>query len=165
MKQIKKCRKSAIVIILSMVLTLSACTNPINVSGGTGDKDGDANAHANIVSTTSATDDSWKGIYANFLENEMTDILGDYVSEEYDTWTFGFIFVNDDNIPELVISSGYEAGGNIILTIANGEVDFFYTRRLGFYYDERGNVLINADGHMGVYFDYVFNIQFCFTKK
>ncbi len=175
-------KTAAIAVIMSMTMALTACTN-LNPSTYSKDKDSDSNAHAYIASTTTdtsvvaanpegtdapendpgaevtpVTDDSWKEIYADYLENHMDEIFGDDNDEWQYSWTWGFIYVNDDKIPELVLSSGYEAGGNVILTIVNGQVDFIYTRRLGFYYDESGNVLVNSDGHMGVYFDYVYTI-------
>ena len=175
-------KTAAIAVIMSMTMALTACTN-LNPSTYSKDKDSDSNAHAYIASTTTdtsvvaanpegtdapendqgaevtpVTDHSWKEIYVDYLENHMDEIFGDDNDEWQYSWTWGFIYVNDDKIPELVLSSGYEAGGNVILTIVNGQVDFIYTRRLGFYYDESGNVLVNSDGHMGVYFDYVYTI-------
>ena len=175
-------KTAAIAVIMSMTMALTACTN-LNPSTYSKDKDSDSNAHAYTASTTTdtsvvaanpegtdapendpgaevtpVTDDSWKEIYVDYLENHMDEIFGEDNDEWKYSWTWGFIFVNDDKIPELVLSSGYEAGGNVILTIVNGQVDFIYTRRLGFYYDESGNVLVNSDGHMGVYFDYVYTI-------
>ena len=175
-------KTAAIAVIMSMTMALTACTN-LNPSTYSKDKDSDSNAHAYIASTTTdtsvvaanpegtdapendqgaevtpVTDHSWKEIYVDYLENHMDEIFGEDNDEWKYSWTWGFIYVNDDKIPELVLSSGYEAGGNVILTIVNGQVDFIYTRRLGFYYDESGNVLVNSDGHMGVYFDYVYTI-------
>ena len=182
-------KKYILSLILTTVLTLTACTNPFNASVVTSDKDDDSNSHAVIVSSvdvtamdpvssdsgkdntvnttdtdpsgadTSALDDSWKQIYVDFIENDMDDILGDYDLDWFTNWSFGFIYVNDDTIPELVISAGYEAGGNVILTIANGQVDYIITSRLGFYYDEKGDYLVNSDGHMGYYFDNVYTID------
>ncbi|MBO4775653.1 MAG: hypothetical protein J5515_03470 [Lachnospiraceae bacterium] len=190
-------KKYILSLILTTVLTLTACTNPFNASVVTSDKDDDSNSHAVIVSSvdvtamdpvssdsgkdntvnttdtdpsgadTSALDDSWKQIYVDFIENDMDDILGDYDLDWFTNWSFGFIYVNDDTIPELVISAGYEAGGNVILTIANGHVDYIITSRLGFYYDEKGDYLVNSDGHMGYYFDDVYTIDedgFVFLK-
>ena len=181
-------KQLTVIIALIMVLTLSACTNPVNNIQDTGTKDGSTNAHANIVSTVSAPDtnqtnadpgkdntvdtpvpdnngngpqgidESWKKIYADFLENDMDEIIGEYAQEEFDGWTAGFIYVNDDTVPEVVLSSGYEAGGNTVLTIVDGEVKYLRTFRLGLYYDEFGNILANSDGHMGYYYDYVYTI-------
>lgn len=179
-------KHTEILLIFIMVLSLTACTDPNNIYTNTGNKDANSNSQANIVSTTNVTEptptpnepdtidlsnpdntpdtitetvDSWKQIYADFLENDMDEITGYADDNWYEDWTFGFIYLNDDDIPELVLSTGYEAGGNIILTIVNGKVDYIRTARLGFYYDEYDNILINHDGHMGMYYDIVFSIN------
>jgi len=73
--------------------------------------------------------------------------------------TYALIYVNDDNIPELVIDSGVEASGCRIVTYAAGQVNVLTTRRLGFTYIPRGNKLCNSDGSMDSYFDDVYEIR------
>lgn len=73
--------------------------------------------------------------------------------------TFGLIYVNEDEVPELVIDSGIEAQGCRILTYADGQVNVLTTRRLGFTYIERGNRLCNSDGNMDSYYDDVYEIR------
>ena len=181
-------KKRCFITILTLVLALTACTITPDTIEVSINKDENINYHANIVSKTTApdvnqpavnpgndnnvdtnggdnngvdtqvVDDSWKQLYANYLENEMDAYYSEHNPDWADGYTFGFIFVNDDDIPELVISTGYEAGGNTILTVVNDELYFLDTRRLGFFYDEYDNILINSDGHMGVYYDYVYTI-------
>lgn len=103
-------------------------------------------------------DDSWKGIYADFMAKGLDEIIPDYDETWRDTWTFGLIYVNDDPTPELVVSSGFEAGGNIICTPVDGKVAYIWTARLNFFYKEFGGVLDNSDGNMGYYFDYVYRL-------
>ncbi|MBR3524311.1 MAG: hypothetical protein IKO11_00555 [Lachnospiraceae bacterium] len=100
----------------------------------------------------------WKGIYAEFLDSGIEQEI-DYLEPGWrNSWTLGFIYLNKDDIPELVISSGYEAAGNIICTILDGKVSHMQTARLGIFYKERGNVLDNCDGNMGYYHDYIYSI-------
>ena len=100
----------------------------------------------------------WKGIYADFLENGIENEI-DYMEPGWrNSYTLGFIYLNQDDIPELVISSGYEAAGNIICTIQDGKVNYLQTARLGFFYKDHGNMLDNCDGNMGYYHDYVYSI-------
>ena len=73
--------------------------------------------------------------------------------------TYALIYVNDDNVPELVIDSGVEADGCRILTYAHGNVNVLTTRRLGFTYIPRGNRLNNSDGNMDSYFDDIYEIR------
>lgn len=84
-----------------------------------------------------------------------------YLDEfEYaDECTYSLIYVDDDNIPELVIDNGYEAAGCIILTFHDGVLDEWQSSRLNFTYIERGNLICNSDGHMGYYYDWVYTIQ------
>jgi hypothetical protein len=103
-------------------------------------------------------DDSWKGIYADYLEKEIVPMLDAREEGWKEGWSFGLIYVNDDPTPELVISSGYEAAGNIICTVVDGQVAYLQTARLSFFYKEFGNVLDNADGNMGYYYDNIYKI-------
>lgn len=69
------------------------------------------------------------------------------------------IYLDNDNIPEVVIYGVYEAAGNIILTYDGSQVNDMYLGRLYFDYMERMNRLCNSDGHMGYYYDIVYSIQ------
>lgn len=97
---------------------------------------------------TPAPVSTWKTAYREY-------ILANY----HEAMTYGLIYVDRDSIPELVIHTGSEAGGCQILTWHNGLMDVLQTRRLGFTYQERGNLLCNSDGHMGYYYDDVFEIR------
>lgn len=72
---------------------------------------------------------------------------------------YALIFVNDDDVPELVVDSGVEAGGCRIVTWSDGALDVLQTDRRGFTYLERENLLCNADGLMGYYYDVVYSIR------
>ncbi len=74
-------------------------------------------------------------------------------------FSFSLIYVDDDDIPELVIDSGYEAGGCIVLTFHDGVMDGWQSSRLYFTYIERGNLICNSEGNMGHYYDWVYTIQ------
>ena len=95
-------------------------------------------------------DTDWKKLYLDFLNN-MRDPDGN----PYDPSIFstGFIYVNNDSVPEMVISTMSEAGGNLIAGIFHGEVKTYQTARLGLRYVEKRNIIDNADGHMGGYYD------------
>lgn len=72
---------------------------------------------------------------------------------------YGLIEVNGDGIPELVIDTGAEAGGCLILTYGAQGVDVLQTARRGFTYIEGKNLLSNSDGAQGMYYDYVYEIR------
>lgn len=79
--------------------------------------------------------------------------------EYADECTYSLIYVDEDDIPELVIDNGYEAAGCIVLTFHNGVLDAWQSDRLNFTYIEKGNLICNSDGNMGYYYDYVYTIQ------
>ena len=89
---------------------------------------------------------TWRAAYLNY-------VLADTMGERY-----ALLYVNDDDVPELAVYTGGEAGGCQILTYAGGKVDLLQTHRLHFTYVERGNLLCNDAGHMGFYYDLVYRI-------
>ncbi|MBQ7826150.1 MAG: SH3 domain-containing protein, partial [Clostridia bacterium] len=91
---------------------------------------------------------SWKTAYREY-------ILANY----HELMTYSLCYVDHDSIPELVIDTGAEAGGCQILTYHDGLMDVLQTRRRGFTYRERENLLCNSDGHMGYYYDDVYEIR------
>lgn len=95
---------------------------------------------------------------------EMQDWQAAYVEyidglEQKEYYKCSLIYVDDDDIPELVITTNIEADGCYILTFHNGEVDVLRTARLNFYYIEKQNLINNSDGHMGYYYDIVYSIE------
>lgn len=69
------------------------------------------------------------------------------------------IYVDNDDIPELVLSDGVEAGGCRILTYHAGNIDILQTNRLNFVYVPYSGILDNSDGHMDYYYDYIYEIR------
>ncbi len=96
----------------------------------------------------------WRSAYANYLE-----MMGGKGEELLYDVTFSLIYVDDDEIPELVCDSGVEAGGCQILTYHDGKIDILQTNRLFFDYLERDGLLCNSEGNMGYYYDVVYRIQ------
>lgn len=80
--------------------------------------------------------------------------------EEWGDGYYGLdlIYLDNDDIPEVVICGMYEAAGNIILTYDGNKVHETFLDRLNFSYMEQNNLLCNSDGHMGYYFDVVYSI-------
>ncbi len=94
-------------------------------------------------------DDGWKKAYFQYMVKE--NLLGEQ-------WSYSFIYVNDDLVPELVANSGVEAGGCVVMTYKDGKVDAFQTARLDMYYIEKSNIINNSAGHMGYYYDRIYKI-------
>lgn len=93
--------------------------------------------------------EEWKQAYLNYLKKD------NYAA----TCTYSLIYVDDDNIPEMVIDTGYEAGGCRFLTFHDHVLDVWQSGRLNVSYIERGNLICNSDGNMGHYYDNVYTIQ------
>lgn len=90
---------------------------------------------------------AWKTAYRAYLMGQ-----GDIGA------AYGLIYVNGDDIPELVIDTGVEAAAMMILTFDGQNIDVLQTVRRGMTYIEEKNLLCNSDGLQGEYFDRVFTI-------
>ncbi|MDE6606658.1 MAG: C-type lectin domain-containing protein [Lachnospiraceae bacterium] len=93
--------------------------------------------------------EGWKLAYFEYLNT----------LESNASFTYSLIYVDEDDIPELVIDTGYEAGGCMLLTWHNNRLDTLQTSRLYFNYIEKGSLLCNQEGNMGYYYDDVYTIQ------
>ncbi len=91
---------------------------------------------------------TWKTAYREYVLANYQELM-----------TYALIYVDADSVPELVIHTGAEAGGCQILTWHNGIMDVLQTRRLNFTYRQQENLLCNSDGHMGYYYDAVYEIR------
>lgn len=94
---------------------------------------------------------SWQKAYLDYL----------YRLKSYspDSYTFSLIYVDDNEIPELVVDSGVQATGCYILSYFNGMATAICTDRVYFSYIERGGMICNSDGHPGYYYDHVFKLN------
>lgn len=96
-------------------------------------------------------DIDWLSAYMDYVEN------GNFDSDAYSGYSF--IYLDNDEIPELVIHGNYEAAGNIICSYYNGLISELQTARLGFSYLEKQGLLCNSDGNMGCYYDIVYSLE------
>ncbi|NBK91456.1 C-type lectin domain-containing protein [bacterium 1XD21-13] len=117
-------------------------------------KEEDNSDNGEASGTEGAEEDSsdielWEQAYLDYLEG----------FEMGDSCTYSLIYVDEDEIPELVIDSGVEAGGCQILTWHEEGMDVLQTSRLYFTYIEKGNLLCNSEGNMGYYYDNVYTIK------
>ena len=110
--------------------------------------------------TPEADPNTWQGAYVTFMEgSEISDILfGEYKRGD-ERLTYSLIYVDEDDIPEVVIDSGGEAFGCLLLTWHEGKLDWLNTDRLEFTYLEKQNILCNGSGNSGSYYDRVYAIQ------
>lgn len=94
--------------------------------------------------------EDWRKVYLEYMNTAEVQSM---------PHTCSLIYVDEDDIPELVLDTGIEADGCQILTYHEGALDVLQTSRLYFDYIERGNLLCNADGNMGFYYNWVYTIQ------
>ncbi len=119
--------------------------SPENSSAAKGDGDSASVAGGEDAGAS----EDWKQAYLNWLSG----------SEYADACTYSLIYVDEDEIPELVADTGVEAGGCQIVTWHDGKTDVLQTDRLYFNYLEKGNLLCNSEGHMGYYYDNIYTIK------
>jgi hypothetical protein len=102
---------------------------------------------------TEVEDDTNK-VTASFVIAEVIRAYQDYAYEQgFDR--VSLIYLDDDDIPEMVFNSGVEAGGGAVCTYYDGKVDMVYMSGTYFGYINRQGVLYNGYGHMGFYGDSV----------
>ena len=95
---------------------------------------------------------AWKETYIAEIET------GDYPDGMFAG--FNLIWVDDNDIPELVYVGDCEAAGCTIMTSnPEGQIRKIVTDRLWFTYAYRKGLINNSDGHMGYYFDNVYKVE------
>ncbi len=93
-------------------------------------------------------------------EAEWCKAYADYLSAgDYTTYQGALIYVNNDEIPEMVLIGDCEAAGNLIVTYDGKKTDELQTSRLYFEYIEKENRVCNSDGNSGYYYDLVYSIE------
>lgn len=90
----------------------------------------------------------WKQAYIDYLQ-----------AQDGEEWVgYQLIYLNDDDIPELVKIGNSEAVGCMIAAYAGGSVVDNQLNRLYFSYIEKGNLLCNSEGNMDSYYDLVYTM-------
>ena len=103
------------------------------------------------------TSDAWKNIDLNHDFDFYDDWLeeGRYMEGYY----YNIIYLDDDEIPEVVLWADGMAEGMRVFSYANGKVNVSYLDRQGFSYIERENILLNSSGNAGYFFDIVYQLN------
>lgn len=91
----------------------------------------------------------WRTAYRKELEKDP-----ERAKEKY-----AFLYIDQDNVPELLVRGTSEAKGNRVLTWHNGLLDTLQTNRRAFSYQPHNNLFANSDGLMGAYYDDIYSIS------
>ena len=107
-----------------------------------------------LASSPEIQNSSWKATYREYLLSSDNTELTDGHS------VFWLAYIDNDDIPELIIDTQVTAGGCYILTCHNGKVDCEIIGSNGIsWYIERNNRLLNSAGQQGNYYDDVYSIK------
>ncbi|MCL1914116.1 MAG: hypothetical protein FWG10_09645 [Eubacteriaceae bacterium] len=96
-----------------------------------------------------ARDTTWENAYINFLFSATTD---------REMAQCALIYIDDDDIPELVVNFGAMADGAMVCTFNNGQISSASLFPYSLYYLERQNVFLDRAGRMDSYYDTVYAI-------
>lgn len=103
-----------------------------------------------VVSPVHAAKKDWKRLYLEYLENMQEDVLKKTFPEGK------FIYINNDDIPEIFLKGTDAATGNRLLIIYNDKVhEYFLDGHGSLRYLEKKNRYYTSGGHMDTYFDSV----------
>lgn len=132
----------------------SAQTSPDSWVGMTGWVNSDyIDCNCSVEAYYSKQSTPWKAAYRKFVvESDDFEIIKENA-------VFWLAYINDDDIPELIIDTQFTAGGCYILTYFNGEVDYEIIGSNGIsWYIDRNNRLLNSAGQQDNYYDDVYAI-------
>lgn len=104
--------------------------------------------NTNTSSSTPTPANSWQQMYIGYLNGNADSGEG-----------YTLIYLDGDDVPELVQVGGCEAAGCNIISIADGQIQETHLGRLNFTYLEREGLLCNSDGLMDHYYDIVWQMK------
>ena len=130
-------------------LTVSSVLGFVDIGGTHTSAGGQNTSDVNGGTTDIKTGTAWKDAYINIVKN----------ADPYEWDGFTLIYLDDDDVPELVKAGSSEARGNVLVAYTEDGVKENQLNRLFFSYIERGNQLCNSEGLMDYYYDLVFYLQ------
>lgn len=105
--------------------------------------------HSPEITKDTSDNEPWRKAYIDFLTTD--EDVAPY-EDEYGICTkYTLIYLDDDSIPEIFVDTGFEAGGEYILTYYNGKVIKESLSRTGSEYIERSGLVYTNTGHMEYY--------------
>lgn len=95
--------------------------------------------------------------YADYVTNADIEYCNMRVLEVFNSW--GLAYIDDDNIPKMVLFCPGEAYGNIVLSYSDDKVSKWTSWRCNTDYIPRSGLICNQDGSMGEYWDKVIRLE------
>lgn len=96
---------------------------------------------------------AWRTTYADYIDGLWKDGQPD------SAFSFSLIYLDNDDIPELFISTACEADGEIAVTYYDGKISEESLPRMGSMYIERSGLIYTNTGHMGYYPVYIRKLE------
>lgn len=75
-----------------------------------------------------------------------------------DAYSYTMVYIDKDTIPEMVIDTGGNAGGYIVLSLQDGNVLSYTTTRLALTYIEKSGLMCNESGVQEEYFETIIKL-------
>lgn len=101
-----------------------------------------------------AQEANYQKLYGDYIKNVLTY---DELIDGYESWEY--IYLDADDIPELVLYSSYTSVGCCILTVQNGKVLKQDLGDFGILYIPRSGLLYNDYGGGGMYYTTVYRLN------
>jgi hypothetical protein len=95
--------------------------------------------------------ESWRNLYVDYIkDNPALD----------PEWArYSLVYINDGDIPELLIDYGTGVEGAVLITVSGGKMEAVNFSHGDMLYIERKNLCLIRGGHMDSYYDKVYAIQ------
>lgn len=91
----------------------------------------------------------WKKLYIDYIEEKGQD----------DTCQYQILYIDNDDIPELLVMGGSYAAGDDLCTVYNGQLNTIHVGNYGVSYIPQKNLVCASHGHMDAYDDTIYSIQ------
>lgn len=138
-----------IIMAATMCMGLTACGSSNDNKSADAANTVQTSTSAQKAAETTQVSDEWKDAYIDYLNNNSSSRNIGY----------DLIYLDNDNIPEIIEIGDCEATGCRVVVYNSGSVESTQLRRLGYSYIERDGLLCNDGGHMGYYFDIVYSLK------
>ena len=97
---------------------------------------------------------AWQELYTQFISEKIAGY-----ESYYNSARFSFAYINDDDIPELIIDWGSTVAGGGVFTFSNDKLVVLELLSGGVKFLERESLFKNSGGKMGFYFDEIYCVQ------